>query len=67
MKYQVVVGSVKDSADFAKKVQDQLAEGWHLQGGVCTEGGVLAQALMRASTLGDYERPEFKRETVYIK
>jgi hypothetical protein len=44
--YTLVLGAPDKM--FAKKVNDMLAEGWHLQGGVSTgERGVYIQALVK--------------------
>lgn len=64
MKYTVVTG--KNITEFISNVSKLLDEGWILQGGVAIEGDVYAQAVIRTSTMGDWERPEFRRETVYV-
>ena len=65
MKYTVVTG--KESAQFSESVTRLIDEGWILQGGLGMDGIYFAQALIKPSTMGDWERPEFKRETVYVQ
>lgn len=66
MKYKIV--SHYGPEGLEKQVSQLISEeGWYLQGGVTASGGEFFQALIKPSTMGDWERPEFKRETVYIK
>ena len=64
MKYTVVTG--KDSSELSNSVSKLIDDGWILQGGLGVDGGYLAQALIKPSTMGDWERPEFKRQTIYV-
>lgn len=64
MKYTIVSG--RDHAKVQQEIMDLMAQGWILQGGVTLDQGCVAQALIKHSTMGDLERPEFRRESVYV-
>lgn len=65
MKYTIVSG--RDYPKVQQEIMDLMAQGWILQGGVALDEGCVAQALIKHSTMGDLERPEFRRESVYVR